>query len=197
MLTRDREPCAMSRFFSSTDVAALIGVDASSINRWIDAGRLRAHRTPGGHRRIQQQDLLDFLSQFGMPVPAELADLRGLLLVLDPDPDARRALKRTLNRTDPSIEVTTAASALEAMLLVGAQHPDGLYFSLGLKDCDPLQICQTLLRHEDYRGVKLVGLQVGSDNESLRQQLLSAGVAVVLTRPFKGSDLLAPIYGAH
>jgi excisionase family DNA binding protein len=62
----------MKRYYSSRDVAFLIKSDPSSVNRWIDSGKLKAHRTPGGHRRVNPADLLEFLEQHGMPIPAEL-----------------------------------------------------------------------------------------------------------------------------
>lgn len=41
-------------------VAEAIGVSESSVKRWCDIGRLRTVRTPGGHRRIPVEAVLDF-----------------------------------------------------------------------------------------------------------------------------------------
>jgi len=38
------------------DVAALMGVSANTVRRWTDAGRIAAHRSPGGHRRYRAAD---------------------------------------------------------------------------------------------------------------------------------------------
>lgn len=37
--------------------AAALGVSSSTLRRWIDEGRLRAHRTGGGHRRIPASEV--------------------------------------------------------------------------------------------------------------------------------------------
>jgi excisionase family DNA binding protein len=37
--------------------ASLLGVDQATLRHWADTGRVRAFRTPGGHRRFQEDDL--------------------------------------------------------------------------------------------------------------------------------------------
>jgi MerR family transcriptional regulator, light-induced transcriptional regulator len=56
------------RSLSPRDLAAVLGVSESSLKRWIDAGRIHATRTEGGHRRIALADALDFIRQTGAPV---------------------------------------------------------------------------------------------------------------------------------
>ena len=43
------------------DLAEALGVSESSLKRWIDAGRIRASRTEGGHRRVALDDALAFI----------------------------------------------------------------------------------------------------------------------------------------
>ena len=66
------------QLFTSVDVAALLGVNPSSINKWTTEGRIHGIRTPGGHRRYTRAALLDFA--LGWP---ELC--AGLLDALKPD----------------------------------------------------------------------------------------------------------------
>jgi excisionase family DNA binding protein len=40
------------------EVAALLHVDANTVARWSNEGRLRAIRTPGGHRRYPASEVL-------------------------------------------------------------------------------------------------------------------------------------------
>lgn len=48
---------------SPRDLAQAIGVSESSVKRWVDAGRLPARRTSGGHRRIELLTALRFLRE--------------------------------------------------------------------------------------------------------------------------------------
>jgi excisionase family DNA binding protein len=54
----------------------MLGVDASTLRLWTDAGRIRVFRTPGGHRRYREEDLTGFLHS-QQQKPHGLADVIG------------------------------------------------------------------------------------------------------------------------
>jgi excisionase family DNA binding protein len=64
----------MRRFYTTFEAAHVLGVSLPTVVNWINAKRLRAHRTPGGHRRIAREELAAFMLRHGMPLPADLAD---------------------------------------------------------------------------------------------------------------------------
>jgi excisionase family DNA binding protein len=64
----------MRRFYTTFEAAHVLGVSLPTVVNWIKARRLKAHRTPGGHRRIAREELASFMSRHGMPMPPDLAD---------------------------------------------------------------------------------------------------------------------------
>jgi len=48
--------------------AQLLGVSESTVRRWADAGEVRSYKTPGGHRRVSEDDLRHIAS--GAPAAA-------------------------------------------------------------------------------------------------------------------------------
>ncbi|MFH0948137.1 MAG: response regulator [Elusimicrobiota bacterium] len=56
-------------------IAKTLSVDISTIIDWIDAGRIAAFRTPGGHRRVKPSDLLSFLKKYKMPISDAFANM--------------------------------------------------------------------------------------------------------------------------
>ncbi|NUT40256.1 MAG: helix-turn-helix transcriptional regulator [Thermoactinospora sp.] len=46
--------------FRISEAAALLGVSADTVRRWVDAGRLAAGRDEHGHRRVEGADLAAF-----------------------------------------------------------------------------------------------------------------------------------------
>lgn len=43
--------------YRTSQVANLLGVTSSTINRWIKSGKLKAIRTEGGHHRIEEGEV--------------------------------------------------------------------------------------------------------------------------------------------
>ena len=61
-------PLTGERLYTTHEIALLLQVDASSVAKWIDSGKLVAFRTPGRHRRVRHVDLERFCAQFGIPI---------------------------------------------------------------------------------------------------------------------------------
>jgi excisionase family DNA binding protein len=57
-------------WLTSAEAAALLGVSASTIKRWVDDGELESERTEGGHRRIRQLALESFRARMAGLDPA-------------------------------------------------------------------------------------------------------------------------------
>ena len=54
----------MKALVSPKELAGALGVSESSIKRWVDEGKIVAHRTAGGHRRIELAAAVRFLRDF-------------------------------------------------------------------------------------------------------------------------------------
>lgn len=56
------------RLLTTREFAEALGVSESSLKRWVDAGRIAASRTEGGHRRIELAEAMRFIRTTGSPV---------------------------------------------------------------------------------------------------------------------------------
>lgn len=59
------------------EASAFLGVDASTLRAWTDAGRVAVYRTPGGHRRFDRAALDAFLTRSRQEPEPKLAELIG------------------------------------------------------------------------------------------------------------------------
>lgn len=49
------------RLLTPGEVAALFRVDPKTVTRWAGVGRIGSIRTPGGHRRFRESEVLELL----------------------------------------------------------------------------------------------------------------------------------------
>ncbi|MFD6097845.1 helix-turn-helix domain-containing protein [Nocardiopsis flavescens] len=56
---------ALPELVTPVEVAALFGVDAKTVTRWVLRGRLPGVRTPSGHHRFRKEEVLRLLERAG------------------------------------------------------------------------------------------------------------------------------------
>ena len=56
------------RLLSPRQLADALGVSESSLKRWVDAGKIAAARTDGGHRKIPLSEAVRFIRETGAPL---------------------------------------------------------------------------------------------------------------------------------
>lgn len=180
----------MRRFFTTFEAAGLLGVSLPTVVNWIKARRLRAHRTPGGHRRIAREELASFMVRHGMPLPAELSDAaperRKVLVIAEPGP-AREGTARQLAAAGYAVEQASpgfAAGAASARfepdaIVVHAVEPDGG------------EVLRALRGDRELSGVAVVGV----GRSGWEADLAAGGCAAVVAGP-PGDGALAAAIGA-
>ena len=87
------------RPLTTGEIAAYCQVTLRAVLKWVSTGKLKAYRTPGRHCRVRQEDFVDFLRRYNMPVPAELSSVTHppkRVLIVDDDPTMTRSLQHML-----------------------------------------------------------------------------------------------------
>ena len=59
--TTDAPPGDSPRWVNLGRACEILGVNESTVRRWADSGEIRCFRTPGGHRRFAEEDLLTLI----------------------------------------------------------------------------------------------------------------------------------------
>ena len=129
------------------------------------------------------------------PVTPEilLRDLSGLkVLVVDDEPDARDLIKRILS--DCHAQVTTAASAADAMAAFRHERPDVLVSDLGMPDVDGFELLGMVQNLGKQGGfdVPAVALTAFARSED-RLRALEAGFRSHISKPVEPSELIATV----
>jgi excisionase family DNA binding protein len=134
------------RYLTTQEVARYCQVSSVTVGKWIDAGHLRGHRTPGGHRRVARADLVTFMRERGMPIPPELHEPAPAftILVADADPEFRTDVARRLAERWPGARIVEAGHVVDALVRAGQLRPTLLLLDLGLAQLDAVQVCRRL-----------------------------------------------------
>jgi excisionase family DNA binding protein len=179
----------MRRVYSSREVGKMVGADPSSVNRWIDSGRLKAYRTPGGHRRVMPEDLSAFLGGLGIPLPDELRPAgRFSLLIQESDEANLKALRKGLLRLERELDLRACTSALDALIQIGIRRPDVLLLDAA-SGVDAAEICRRVKANPETRAVALIAA-AARPTTALESKLREAGALGLLPKPVKPAVLL-------
>lgn len=184
---------ASEQLLTSSEVAVLLQVNASSIKKWVDSGHLQAFRTPGGHRRIRALDLIAFLDRHEIPVPSSLRDAaRRRVVVVDDDRVQLRALARRLGRYRHAIDVHTVDDPLDALVRIGRIQPHGVVVDVLMPRLSGLELCRALRHNPETRAARVIAVSA-SMTAALVQDALAAGAHHALAKPLDPTFLLNDI----
>lgn len=166
----------------------MVGASPSTVLSWVDRGWLPAHRTPGGHRRIERQALVEFLRAHEMPeVVSESEPFRLLLAMSSTDEAKRLSDEFRLSHSDVRVEVTNGVVATLAHLF--ESPPDALLVDATLAGVDIRVLCSEVNSCAALARVRIVVTRPTSLSE-FDQNLREVGVIAVLDSP-TASDLVA------
>ncbi|HEU4383851.1 MAG TPA: helix-turn-helix domain-containing protein [Anaeromyxobacteraceae bacterium] len=178
----------MRGFYTTYEAAHVLGVSLPTVVNWVKARRLKAHRTPGGHRRISREDLAAFMHRHGMPLPPELdgaVEARRKALVLGEAGPGREGLVRQLAEAGYAVE--QAAHGFAAGAATARFRPDVVVLVADAPDGG--DTLKALRADRESGGVPVVG--VGSADWGARLQ--ASGCAAAVGRPLSDGVLSAAL----
>jgi excisionase family DNA binding protein len=175
--------------FTTFETAKLCHVSPLSIINWVNAGRLPAFRTPGGHRRIRREDLIRFMKDNGIPLPDDLRSGSGKprVLVVDDEASIREVIAEHLT-TRGVYEVSVAADGFEAGRLVATFRPDVVLLDLRMPGVDGFQICRTIKADPETSGTIVIAM-TGFYSPETEARILECGAVRCFAKPVEPSTL--------
>ncbi len=182
----------MAKNLSTFSIAQMLHVDPGSVANWIDQGLLKAHRTPGGHRRVATEDLVIFLREHKMPISDELESTPIRVLVVDDDPAITRLISRALKTEHDDYEIVEAHDGFKAGTILASMHPDVVILDLRMPGMDGYEVCRLIKAQTGTKNAEILAMTAYPSEENV-ERVLEMGARVCLNKPLDMDRLLQEV----
>jgi excisionase family DNA binding protein len=167
---------------STMEVARMLGVAVSSVSKWIDTGKLIAGRTPGGHRRIEPDNLIRFLRQQKLRIPEVLEPQRPKVLIVDDEKQVANWLAEEVRERFADCEVITAFDGYGAGEIIGLSKPAVIILDLHMPGIDGFEICRSVKTNPLLKQAHVIAITGDTSDVTIRR-ILRMGAAACLGKP--------------
>jgi len=174
--------------FSSSQVARYCHVTADTIRKWADAGRIAVFKTPGGHRRIRREDLIEFLNTNNIPIHPDLKVPGFKVLVVDHENAVISTVGRFLDRAAIPFRVEVARDLFDAGRQLALFRPDVVFLDLDMPGVDALAVCKRIKSLPEHAGIHVIALARSADSDIARRAM-EQGALLCLRKPCTPDDL--------
>jgi excisionase family DNA binding protein len=192
-----------SRSYTTVEVAKRLGVSLQTVQRWVDAGHLKAWKTLGGHRRIDAESAEKLFKtheeRMGAPaaeapdtaVPPAAATPLTVLLVDDKVMD-RELLTWLVRKALPDARVETAENGFQALVIMGRIEPQIVITDINMPHMNGLEMIRQVLANETWRPRTLVAVSALSKQGLAEMGTLPSEVRFV-NKPLDEAKLMAAL----
>lgn len=110
-------------------------------------------------------------------------------MVVDDEPDLASVIAQVLA---PEFEVVVAPNGLEALERIDRYEPDVIVMDVMMPVLDGFDTTRAIKKNARFANVPIIFLTARSDNDSLREGMLTGG-EIYIQKPFEAAELLARI----
>jgi excisionase family DNA binding protein len=195
-LEKEMEMTRSAPPLTTHEISLYLNVDLTTVINWCEQGKLQAYKTPGGHRRVQPENLLLFLEQYRMPVPQQFSErMRKVLrvLIVDDEEDVRNVVSRALRKSLPNAQLIEARDGFEAGKLLSDSLPDLVILDLKLPGVDGFRVCANIREDKRFEETKILAV-TGQNTPENRKRILDSGADDYLPKPFEVVDLIDRVF---
>ena len=173
---------ARKAYYTTFKISRICGVNPTTVQNWVKENKLRAFQTPGGHRRVQREDLIAFLEKFHIPIPSELEQKAPMILIVDDEADILDLIGDLMESGEKDVEVAKAQSGVEALLMIGERKPEMLILDLKMPGMDGYEVCRRLKSNPGTRNIRIVSIS-GDHSPAVKERILETGADLFFTKP--------------
>ena len=190
-----------SNYYTTIEVAQMLGMAVRSVQLMVDRGDLQAWKTPGGHRRISRESLERWLQgsrsavhQAAEPVrkPAGARHRQGAraprLLLIEDSTHFQNLVALLMKQKFPGVELHVASDGITGLTSFGQLQPDLLVVDIMLPGIDGANLITGLRSHALFGQCQLIVL-TGLDEDQRQPYAFALDEVPVVHKPRLVTDL--------
>ena len=176
--------------YSALEVSRICNVVNQTAINWINAGHLKAFKTPGGQYRVYPEDLAEFMKSRQMQIPQEVLDMlapqnldaKKTILIVDDDKGLNSVLAKYLEKKFEGVKIFQAFDGFEAGALCSQAKPGCVILDLDLPGVDGFSLCERLSKDESFGKPAIIVITALQD-EGLEKKALALGAQKLFKKP--------------
>ncbi len=178
-----RKSTKYERPLTTGEVARYCKVSYSTVSKWIKDDKLKAHRTPGRHYRIQKGDLIAFLKKYDIPIPKKLHLEKKRILIVDDEPEMVRIIEDALMGEVEEFSIASAYDGYGACLKIGTFRPDLVILDIKMPDIDGYEVCRRIKINDETKKMRVLVITAYPESGYI-QKIKEVGADRLMTKPF-------------
>ena len=175
--------------YSALEVANICGVVNQTAINWIRNGYLTAFSTPGGQYRVYLEDLIEFMNNRNMKIPAELLKTQSTMnnkdvsvLVVDDDKGLNQVVTKYLEKEISDIKLFQAFDGFEAGAIIADKKPNIILLDLDLPGVKGEDLCVKINNSEEF-GKPIVCVMTALKDTGIEERLKGLGAIHFFVKP--------------
>jgi CheY-like chemotaxis protein len=177
------------KLYTTFQIADICHVRPTTVIKWANRNLIKTYTTPGGHRRVRQADLLDFLKQYNIPIPPELSSAGPHVMIVEDEKPVGMLLCKAFQSLPHNIEVEWIRDGVEALLSLGKRTPQLIVLDVVMPVMDGAHVLAKLRSDARTQKIKVIGI-TGERLSSDRLAFMKDNTDAFFFKPFIVKELI-------
>lgn len=166
------------KYCSTREAAKMMGVSLRTAQLMVERGLLQAWKTSGGHRRILQESVRQYLRERERG-GAGNRDSALSILVVEDDALQREAYRHIMENWGLPVTINVAEHGYDALVMIGREPPDILIADLIMPEMDGFEMIRRLRANRKLDIMDIIVVSALSAEEIAKRDTLPSDITVL------------------
>jgi len=154
-----------AKYLSTRKAAEQLNVSLRTVQLWVERGSLKAWKTAGGHRRILQESVNQFISQREALTKKNGNVHEIVMVIVDDDSEILDAYSSSILLTGLPIKLYTAVNGYDGLLKIGKYQPDIIMSDLMMPTIDGYEMLNAISSYPAVNASEIIIMTALDKNE--------------------------------